>query len=123
MTVSLVAVFVPILLDGGPGRPAVPRIFHDDHRAIVISLVVSLTTTPMMCALLLRTERGRPHGRLYLASEAVFEAVLNFYRRTLTIALRHPRSVMLTLAAVLGLNFYLYAVVPKGFVPQQDTDC
>jgi multidrug efflux pump len=89
--------------------------------AIVISLVVSLTTTPMMCAALLRAERDRPHGRIYRASERVFEAVLTFYRRTLTVALRHPRSVMLVLAAVLGLNFYLYAAVPKGFVPQQDT--
>jgi multidrug efflux pump len=89
--------------------------------AIVISLVVSLTTTPMMCAWLLRAERGRAHGRIYRASERVFEAWLNGYRRTLTVALRHPALVMLVLAAVLVLNFYLYAAVPKGFVPQQDT--
>jgi multidrug efflux pump len=89
--------------------------------AIVISLVVSLTTTPMMCAVLLRRERDQPHGRIYRASERAFDVLLDFYRRTLTFALRHPRSVMLVLVAVLGLNFYLYAVVPKGFVPQQDT--
>jgi multidrug efflux pump len=121
MSVSLIAVFVPILLMGG----LVGRLFREFAMtitiAIVISLVVSLTTTPMMCAALLRGERGRPHGRIYRASERVFEAVLNFYRRTLTVALGHPRSVMLVLAAILGLNFYLYAVVPKGFVPQQDT--
>ncbi len=121
MTVSLIAVFVPILLMGG----LVGKLFREFAMtitiAIVISLVVSLTTTPMMCAVLLRAERDRPHGRIYRASERVFEALLNFYRRTLAVALRHPRSVMLILAATLGLNFHLYGVVPKGFVPQQDT--
>jgi multidrug efflux pump len=121
MSVSLIAVFVPILLMGG----LVGRLFREFAVtitvAIVISLVASLTTTPMMCAVLLRGERGRPHGRIYRASERAFEALLSGYRRTLTVALRHPRSVMLVLAAVLGLNFYLYGVVPKGFVPQQDT--
>ena len=121
MSVSLIAVFVPILLMGG----LVGKLFREFSMtitiAIVISLLVSLTTTPMMCAVLLRGERGRPHGWIYRASEAVFEAVLNFYRRTLTVALRHPRSVILVLLATLGLNFYLYAAVPKGFVPQQDT--
>ena len=89
--------------------------------AVVISLVVSLTTTPMMCAVLLRGDRGRTHGRLYRTSELIFGVVLSGYRRTLAIALRHPGSVMLTLLTTLGLNFYLYGVVPKGFVPQQDT--
>jgi multidrug efflux pump len=120
MSVSLIAVFVPILLMGG----LVGKLFREFSMtitiAIVISLMVSLTTTPMMCAALLREERG-PHGWIYRASERVFEALLNGYRRTLTVALRHPRSVMLVLAAILGLNFYLYAAVPKGFVPQQDT--
>ncbi|MGA7808067.1 efflux RND transporter permease subunit, partial [Bradyrhizobium sp.] len=121
MSVSLIAVFVPILLMGG----LVGRLFREFAVtitvAIVISLVASLTTTPMMCAVLLRGERARSHGRIYRVSERVFEALLNFYRRTLTVALRHPRLVMLVLAAVLALNFHLYAVVPKGFVPQQDT--
>jgi multidrug efflux pump len=121
MSVSLIAVFVPILLMGG----LVGRLFREFSVtitvAIVISLVVSLTTTPMMCAVLLRGKRGQQHGRVYQMSERVFDAVLNFYQRTLIVALRHPRSVMLILGAVLGLNFYLYAAVPKGFVPQQDT--
>lgn len=121
MSVSLVAVFVPILLMGG----LVGRLFREFAMtitiAIVISLVISLTTTPMMCAILLRSDRGRSHGRLYRASERVFEALLSGYRRSLVVALRHPRSVMLVLVAVLGLNFYLYGAVPKGFVPQQDT--
>jgi multidrug efflux pump len=89
--------------------------------AIVISLVVSLTTTPMMCAIVLRSERGEQHGWVYRISERVFELMLSGYRWTLAIALRHPRLVMLTLAATLGLNFHLYGAVPKGFVPQQDT--
>ena len=121
MSVSLIAVFVPILLMGG----LVGRLFREFAMtitiAIVISLVVSLTTTPMMCAVLLRGERGRPHGRIYRASERVFEAMLGFYRRTLDFALRHPRLVMLVLLATLALNFHLYGAVPKGFVPQQDT--
>ena len=121
MSVSLIAVFVPILLMGG----LVGRLFREFSMtiaiAIVISLVVSLTTTPMMCAILLRGERGVQHGWIYRASEAMFDAMLGGYRRTLVVALRYPRSVMLVLAAILGLNFYLYAAVPKGFVPQQDT--
>jgi len=121
MSVSLIAVFVPILLMGG----LVGRLFREFAMtitiAIVISLVISLTTTPMICAALLRGERGQPHGWIYRTGEWVFDALLNSYRRTLTVALGHPRSVMLVLAAILGLNFHLYAVVPKGFVPQQDT--
>ena len=121
MSVSLIAVFVPILLMGG----LVGRLFREFAMtitiAIVISLVISLTTTPMMCAVLLRGGRGQPHGWIYRASERVFETMLKGYRRTLATALRHPRSVMLVLAATLGLNFHLYGIVPKGFVPQQDT--
>ena len=121
MSVSLIAVFVPILLMGG----LVGRLFREFAMtitvSIVISLVVSLTTTPMMCAMLLRSERDRPHGRIYRVSERVFDALLSFYRWTLSAALRHPLSVMVILAATLWLNFHLYAAVPKGFVPQQDT--
>src|SRR5579871_4443786 len=121
MSVSLVAVFVPILLMGG----LVGRLFREFAMtvtiAIAISLVVSLTTTPMMCAVLLRGNHSEQHGRIYRASERVFELMLSSYRWTLAIALRHPLLVMLTLAATLVLNVHLYRVVPKGFVPQQDT--
>jgi len=120
MSVSLIAVFIPILLMGG----IVGRLFREFavviSISIMISLAISLSTTPMMCAVLLRHESGG-HGRLYQASEYVFDAMLAFYRRTLTSALEHPRTVMLILAAVLGLNFYLYGAIPKGFFPQQDT--
>ncbi len=120
MSISLIAVFIPILLMGG----IIGRLFREFAMtisiSILISLAISLATTPMMCAVLLRQETGE-HGRLYRASERFFEAMLNFYRRTLTGALDHPRFVMVILAAVLGLNFYLYDIVPKGFFPQQDT--
>src|SRR5258708_6633166 len=120
MSVSLIAVFIPILLMGG----IVGRLFREFavtiSIAIMISLVVSLATTPMMCAIVLRSDRDG-HGRLYHASERFFAWMLDGYRRTLTLALRHPRSIMLILLAVLGLNFYLYDIVPKGFFPQQDT--
>jgi multidrug efflux pump len=120
MSISLIAVFIPILLMGG----IVGRLFREFAMvitiSILISLAVSLATTPMMCAVLLRRDTGE-HGRLYRISERFFEAMLNFYRRTLTSALDHPRFIMLVLAAVVGLNFYLYDVVPKGFFPQQDT--
>ncbi|HZC96366.1 MAG TPA: efflux RND transporter permease subunit, partial [Bradyrhizobium sp.] len=121
MSISLIAVFIPILLMGG----IVGRLFREFAMvisiSILISLAISLATTPMMCAVLLRREAGLGHGKLYQASEHIFDAMLNFYRRTLTSALEHPRSVMLILAAVLGLNFYLYGIIPKGFFPQQDT--
>jgi multidrug efflux pump len=121
MSVSLVAVFIPILLMGG----IVGRLFREFAMtisiAIMISLVISLATTPMMCAVLLRRDRGEHRGRLYHASERLFERVLNGYRRSLNIALAHPRSMLLLLLAVLALNFYLYDTIPKGFFPQQDT--
>jgi multidrug efflux pump len=121
MSISLIAVFIPILLMGG----IVGRLFREFAMtisiAIMISLAISLTTTPMMCAVLLRGGSERGHGRLYRASEHFFDAMLNFYRRTLRVALQHPGSMMLILALVLGLNFYLYGIIPKGFFPQQDT--
>jgi multidrug efflux pump len=121
MSVSLIAVFIPILLMGG----IVGRLFREFAMvisiSIIISLAISLATTPMMCAVLLRRETGAGHGRFYRLSERFFDGMLDAYRRTLTVALQHPRAMMVLLAAVLGLNFYLYSVIPKGFFPQQDT--
>ncbi len=121
MSISLIAVFIPILLMGG----IIGRLFREFAMvisiSIMISLAISLATTPMMCAVLLRNETGESHGRLYRISESFFEAMLDVYRRTLSVTLRHPALMMLTLAVVLGLNFYLYDVIPKGFFPQQDT--
>jgi multidrug efflux pump len=119
MSTSLVAVFIPILLMGG----IVGRLFREFAvtltMAIAVSLVVSLTTTPMMCARFLRPN-GRPHGRLYRLGEAAFEAMLGGYRGSLTWVLRHQRLTLLVTLGTVGLNVYLFAVVPKGFFPQQD---
>jgi multidrug efflux pump len=121
MSLSLIAVFIPILLMGS----IVGRLFREFAMVIsisvTISLAISLSTTPMMCAVLLRRESSAGHGRFYRLSERLFDATFNEYRRTLTVALRHPRTMMALLAAVLCLNFYLYDVIPKGFFPQQDT--
>jgi multidrug efflux pump len=120
MSISLIAVFIPILLMTG----ILGRLFREFavviSISILISLAVSLATTPMMCAVLLRPDTGE-HGRLYRLSERFFEGMRNFYRRTLTSALEHPLSIVLIFFVTIGLNVYLYVVIPKGFFPQQDT--
>jgi multidrug efflux pump len=120
MSLSLIAVFLPILLMGG----IVGRTFREFALtlavAILISLVVSLTTTPMMCAHVLRREAGS-QNRLMRALERGFDAMRDFYGRTLRVALGFPRTVMIVLAITVALNVYLYTVIPKGFFPQQDT--
>ena len=120
MSLSLIAVFVPILLMGG----IVGRLFREFAMtlsvAIMISLAVSLTTTPMMCAYLLADRRTKAHGRLYWASERAFAAILDLYERTLRRALQWPALVMLSLLATLGFGTYLFTIVPKGFFPNQD---
>ena len=123
MSLSLVAVFIPILLMGG----IVGRLFREFavtlSAAILVSLVVSLTATPMMCAYFLRprAEKERPPFLLLRWSESVFASTLRLYERTLGWALRHARLVMLILLATVVLNVYLFMIVPKGFFPQQDT--
>jgi len=121
MSTSLVAVFIPILLMGG----LVGRLFREFAvtltLAITVSLLVSLSTTPMMCAQLLKSGHEVRHGRLYRASEAAFDGVLAFYRRTLGWVLRHQFLILLVTLGTIGLNIYLFVVVPKGFFPQQDT--
>jgi multidrug efflux pump len=120
MSASLVAVFIPILLMGG----LVGRLFREFAvtltLAIGVSLLVSLTTTPMMCARFLRSRGGRPHGRAYRAGEWAVEGLRGLYGWTLRWVLRHRFATLLFTLATVGLNVYLYAVVPKGFFPQQD---
>jgi len=122
MSLSLIAVFIPILLMGG----VVGRLFREFaitlSAAILVSLVVSLTTTPMMCSRLTQ-EHGRTgaHGHLHGLSERAFDAAQDGYRRSLEWALAHGPTVMLILAVTVVLNLYLYIHVPKGFFPQQDT--
>jgi len=121
MSLSLVAVFTPILLMGG----IVGRLFREFAMtlsiAIMVSLVVSLTTTPMMCARLLRREEPGQQSRLAAWSERNFERLRGGYGRSLGWSLRHSRIILAILAATLCLNVLLYIIVPKGFFPQQDT--
>ncbi len=121
MSLSLIAVFLPILLMGG----IIGRLFREFavtlSAAILVSLAVSLTTTPMMCARLLKPESASAHGRFYRASERAFAALLGWYEKSLAWALRHGRFMMLLLLGTVCLNVYLYVIVPKGFFPQQDT--
>ena len=121
MSLSLVAVFLPILLMGG----MVGRLFREFavtlSVAIIVSLLVSLTTTPMMCARLLKPEQGTSHGWWYRISERFFEGMRGGYATSLTWVLRHPRSMLAVTLATMGVSIYLYVIVPKGFFPQQDT--
>jgi multidrug efflux pump len=122
ISVSLVAVFLPILLMGG----IVGRLFREFaltlSLAIGVSLVVSLTVTPMMCSRLLQEPRERKEeGRIARWLERQFARLQHGYERTLGWALAHPRTILVVLLATIGLNFYLYVIVPKGFFPQQDT--
>jgi multidrug efflux pump len=120
MSLSLVAVFIPILLMGG----IVGRLFREFavvlSVAVLVSLVISLTTTPMMCALLLKSHDQQRRGRLSVLGERIFDAITALYDRTLTVALRHPAITMVIFLATAGVNAYLFVIVPKGFFPQQD---
>ena len=121
MSVSLVAVFIPILFMGG----IVGRLFREFavtlSVAIGISLVVSLTLTPMMCSLLLKPKPEKPPGRVARWAEGAFERVNAGYRRSLGWALRWPLAMVLVVFATVALNVWLYTIVPKGFFPVQDT--
>jgi multidrug efflux pump len=121
MSTSLIAVFIPILLMAG----IVGRLFREFavtlSVAIGVSLLVSLTTTPMLCAKFLRPDRERKHGRIYRTTERIFDGMLHLYERCLQWVLRHqPLTLGVTLATA-ALSVYLYFIVPKGFFPQQDT--
>jgi multidrug efflux pump len=121
ISVSLVAVFIPILLMGG----IVGRLFREVAvtltAAIMVSMVVSLTTTPMMCARLLRRENQQTHGRFYDASERGFAWVLAHYERALRGVLRRQRAMLFLTLATMAATVYLYLRMPNGFFPQQDT--
>jgi multidrug efflux pump len=120
ISLSLVAVFIPILLMPG----IVGRLFREFAVtlavAILVSMCVSLVTTPMMCAMLLKPEKST-HGRLYNLSERMFAGLLDAYEWSLRGVLRFPVIVLLVLGATVLLNIYLFFIVPKGFFPQQDT--
>ena len=121
LTVSLIAVLIPLLFMGD----ITGRLFREFAVTlavtIVLSAVVSLTLTPMLCAKLLRHKTDAQEGRFYKASEVVFEKTIEFYGRTLKWVLGHRTMTLLVAAATLGLTIFLYVVIPKGFFPVQDT--
>jgi len=122
ISLSLVAVFIPLLFMGGQ----IGRLFREFavtlSAAVLISLLISLTTTPMMCAWLLKPDaHSKPPGRIARWFESAFKRVHRSYETSLDWALHSKLLVMLILAAVVGLNVYLYVKAPKGFFPQQDT--
>jgi multidrug efflux pump len=121
ISMSLIAVFIPILLMAG----IVGRLFREFaitlSTAILVSMLISLTTTPMMCAYLLKDERTIKHGSAYRVTERGFTWMLSTYSRSLTWVLKHPWPIFALLILTIALNFYLIEIIPKGFFPQQDT--
>ncbi|HEY2953664.1 MAG TPA: efflux RND transporter permease subunit [Candidatus Eisenbacteria bacterium] len=121
MTVSLVAVFIPVLLMGG----LIGRLFHEFavtiSAAILVSGVVSLTLTPMLCSRFLKSEHAVTHGRAYRAIEGVYQRSLGFYERTLRWVMAHRPTALAFSAAILAGTVALFMVIPKGFIPSEDT--
>ncbi|HMK89705.1 MAG TPA: efflux RND transporter permease subunit [Methylocystis sp.] len=121
MTLSLVAVFIPILFMGGLVGRMLREFAVTLSVAILLSLALSMTATPMLCSKLMREHSTAPSFWLLRASERALSALQRGYERSVRVALRHPRLTMLTLFATIGLNFHLFGIVPKGFFPTQDT--
>ena len=121
ISISLIAVFIPLLLMGG----IVGRLFREFavtlSTAVFVSMIISLTTTPMMCAYLLKNERAEEHGRIYLATEKFFDGVLSVYRSSLHWVLDHPTLTLIVLFLTIALNGVLIVEIPKGFFPVEDT--
>jgi len=121
ISISLIAVFIPLLMMGG----IVGRLFREFavtlSTAVFVSMIISLTTTPMMCAYLLKNERAEKHGRLYMASEKFFDWVLSIYRTSLHWVLGHPTPTLVVLFITIALNVVLIIKIPKGFFPVEDT--
>jgi multidrug efflux pump len=121
ISISLIAVFIPLLMMGG----IVGRLFREFavtlSTAVLVSMVISLTTTPMMCAYLLKSERARKHGRLYMASEKFFDGVLSLYRGSLRWVLDNPTLTLVVLFLTIALNVVVIIKIPKGFFPTEDT--
>jgi hydrophobic/amphiphilic exporter-1 (mainly G- bacteria), HAE1 family len=121
ISVSLVAVFIPLLLMGG----IIGRLFREFAitmtMTIAVSAFVALTLSPTMCALFLRDEKHVQHGRAYMAVERAFDKILAWYTRGLDAALDHPRTMLITFLITVAVTVILYIEIPKGFFPQQDT--
>jgi hydrophobe/amphiphile efflux-1 (HAE1) family protein len=122
ISISLIAVFIPLFMMGGVVGKMLQEFAITVAVAILVSAFVSLTLTPTLCALLLKPElKDLPHGRLYLAAEHMFDWLSSHYDRALTVVLRHQRLTLLVMLATIALTAALYAVIPKGFFPVQDT--
>jgi HAE1 family hydrophobic/amphiphilic exporter-1 len=122
MTLSMMAVFIPLLFMGG----IMGRLLHEFAVtigvAILVSGIVSLSLSPMLCSRFIKPHNnGKQPGRLYALSERMFEGMLRFYRKTLTLALRHTRWMMALFWVLLVVNVYLFIIMPKDFIPAQDT--
>ena len=121
ISISLIAVFIPLLLMGG----IVGRLFREFavtlSTAVFVSMIISLTTTPMMCAYLLKSERDEKHGRIYMASEKFFDWVLSLYRGSLHWVLDHSTLTLIVLFITIALNVVVGFKIPKGFFPVEDT--
>ncbi len=121
ISISLIAVFIPLLMMGG----IVGRLFREFavtlSTAVFVSMIISLTTTPMMCAYLLKAERKEKHGRIYMASEKFFDGMLSWYRTSLRWVLEHPAPTLVVLFITIALNVVLIIKIPKGFFPVEDT--
>jgi len=121
ISVSLIAVFIPLLLMGG----IVGRLFREFavtlSTSIVVSMLISLTTTPMMCAYVMKRPRAGPRGRIYVATERLFEAILALYRKSLGWVIAHSRLTLTVLFLTIALNVLLIIEIPKGFFPPEDT--
>jgi HAE1 family hydrophobic/amphiphilic exporter-1 len=120
ITLSLIAVFIPLFLMGGYVGLLFREFAITVSAALVLSLLISLTLTPMMCAYLLKPE-SKEHGRLYRLFERGFDGLLNLYEAGLKIVLRHRFITLMTMLCTIALTGYLYVIIPKGFFPQQDT--
>jgi multidrug efflux pump len=121
ISISLIAVFIPILLMGG----IIGRLFREFaitlSAAILVSMVISLTTTPMMCGRVLASERSVRHGRMYNWSENAFNRLLSGYQSSLAWVLDHPALILIIFVCTLALNVFLIDKIPKGFFPIEDT--
>ena len=121
ITLSLIAVFIPLFLMGGYVGKLFQEFAVTITAALLLSLIISLTLTPMMCARLLKDESRRKHNRLYLLFERGFDALLALYARGLRVVLRHRFATLMVMLSTIALTGYLYVIIPKGFFPQQDT--
>jgi hydrophobe/amphiphile efflux-1 (HAE1) family protein len=121
ITLSLIAVFIPLFLMSGFVGLLFREFAVTVSAALILSLVIALTLTPMMCARLLKPEAKTDHGRLYRLLEGVFDGMLALYERGLRHVLRHRFITLMAMLATIAVTGYLYVVIPKGFFPQQDT--